>query len=81
MLRSIRKTRSLLRQLPIPTEEMQESYPLPTRLTRVQTPMRLKVMTALALRRSLEDQVILEEQMTQRMRDLIGMASTYLRKG
>lgn len=81
LLRSIRRTRRLLRQLPIPTEEMEESYPMPTRLTVVRTPMRLRAMTALTLRKSLEDQVILEERMAQRMRDLIGMASTYLRKG
>ena len=40
----------------------------------VRVPLRLRARTALSLRRSLEDQVILLEAMERRMRDLIGMA-------
>lgn len=60
---------------------MEPTYPIPTQLTLVRVPLRLKAATALSLRRSLEDQVILEERMAQRMGDLAGMISTSLRTG
>jgi hypothetical protein len=64
----------------MPADEMSETYPIPTRLTLVRVPLRLRATTALSLRQLLEDQVILEEQMAERMRTLIGLVSTSLRR-
>lgn len=71
----------MLRQLPVldPLPPEPATYPLPTELTGVRVPLRLKPETARALRISLEDQVILEEQMAERMETLIGLVSTSLR--
>ena len=75
----------MLRQLPTPetvmvAEAYQGTFQVPTRLTKVMVPMRLTPGTALSLRVSLEDQVILEERMAERMETLAGLASTSLRR-
>lgn len=82
LLRLTNVQRAMLRRLPLPGEETDNlTYPLPRELTRVRVPLVLKRETALEMRRCLEDQVILLERIAQRMRDLIGMVSTSLRKG
>ena len=75
----------MLRQLPTPetvmvAEAYQGTFQVPTPLTLVRVPMRLTPGTALSLRVSLEDQVILEERMAERMRTLVTMISESLRK-
>lgn len=79
LLRSTRGTRRLLRQMPVPESEW-ETCSIPTRLTRVKVPLRLRRETALSLRRCLEDQVILLEMVAARMRTLASMISDSLRR-
>lgn len=75
----------MLRQLPTPetvmvAEAYQGTFQVPTPLTLVRVPMRLTPGTALSLRVSLEDQVILEERMAERMETLAGLVSTSPRR-
>ena len=80
MLRLIGRTRAILRKLPIPleTQDPMATYVIPTELTGVQVPLKMRQQTALDLRGCLEDQVILEERMAERMRLLTTMISQSL---
>ena len=55
-------------------------YPIPLEMTMVRVPLRMRHDTAMTLRFSLEDQVILGERLQERMTTLIGMVSTSLRQ-
>lgn len=81
LLHSIRKKRILLRQLPVPSRESTETmYRIPKAMTGRDVPLNLKPKTAFRLRGLLEDQVILEEQMTARMAELKILFSDSLKK-
>ena len=56
------------------------TYPIPREMTMVRVPLRMRHDTALTLRFSLEDQVILGERLEQRMTTLTGMVRTSLRR-
>jgi hypothetical protein len=85
----IRKTRKTIHQMwmewpamEYPMEETSFGVPtfgIPRELTMVKVPLRLKPKTAQELRDCLEDQVLLEERLEKRMRDLIGMVSISLK--
>lgn len=83
--RLIRKDRKTLRQMPDPLELCQlwrphTMYRIPRTMTGVTVPLKMRMSTARDLRTCLEDKVILEEALANRMEVLIGLARISLRK-
>lgn len=77
LLRSVKMKRKVLHQLPT---EPTGTTKVPKAMTGIQTPLLLKQETACRLRLILEDQVILEQQMIQRMQELTTICSASLKR-
>lgn len=79
LLRLTRRKRKLIKQIPM-LEDSREMTLIPRELTTVRVPLTLKPETAARYRLMLEDLVILEEQMAERMGILSTICSDSLKR-
>lgn len=91
LLRSIKLTRRMLREIPTPdklrpmvqaerTGLLYLTYKLPKEMTGLQVPLTMKPGTAMEMRRILEDWVLMQERLASRMETLAGICSEALKR-